>query len=291
MGLRRAHVRILHAVAGWFNGFRFDVHGGKRSVGTHHEPTLRQLCLAGNRWGDGYEQVHHSMIDRGLFKSEGRDENVYIAGRRCEWLPTKLCMRIIEQVFKYEDGLYPRWATQDHSRPPTFRDGSELMPHRKGVYVAAKAFGRYNAVDGLRVEFYPRVDVPQRPDLRVFGKQGPPLAKVEVLTNHGDRDTWETKFDAWSHPNDWTTFWLHENRTGMVQFWNHLVRHGFIELDGGIFTRPPNKWPPVRVNDRLKRSREGRQDYSSNDFSWTIPGLLHADVVDLHEWVKEYNIL
>ncbi len=290
IGLSRKEVHILYCVAAWFSGKIFEVES-RRSIATHHEPTLRQLCAAADLWGDGYDQVLQGMIDRGLFKTESRNENIYIAGRRCDWLPTQNCMKIIESVFRYEDNLYPNWATEDHSRPPTFRDGNELMPHRKGVYVAAKSFMRYNGVDGLSVDYYPRVNVPERPDLRVYGNRDVPLAKVEMLTNHGDRESWERKFDAWSSPKDWTTFWVHENRAGMIQFWNHLVRHGLIELDGGLFSQPAEKWPPVRVNDRLKRSRTGRMDYSSNDFSWTLPGLLQADVVDLHEWVKKYNII
>lgn len=290
LGLGRPEVRILYCVAAWFSGYTFNIHNKRLNIGTAFEPTLRQLCEAADLWEQGYEQVHESMKDRGLFKSTERGENVYLAGRRCEWIPTHNCLKIIETIFQEEERLYAPWATHEHTRPPTFRDGNELMEHRKGVMVAAKSFQDYTAVEGLSVEYYPRVNVPQRPDLRIYGTQAKPLARIEVLTNHGNTDTWETKFSAWNNPKDWTTIWLFENREGMVRFWNHLVRHGFIELDGGLFTSPVQNWPPIRVNDRLLRSRNGRQNYSSKDACWTIPGLLQADMVNLHEWVKDYNI-
>jgi hypothetical protein len=144
-------------------------------------------------------------------------------------------------------------------------------------------------------ERYPRVNSPERPDSLLWGTQAKPLAQVEVLTEHGNSDTWEQKFGAWGPDQPWPTIWLFENRPAMIKFWNHLVRNGLIELDGGRFdgrTREKKKrWSPVRVNDRLDRSRDGPQNYESHDVCWTIPGMLQADIVEINEWAKERNII
>jgi len=85
------------------------------------------------------------------------------------------------------------------------------------------------------IDTYPRINVPQRPDLRLFGHGGDQMARVEVLSNHRNTDTWSKKFLKWSSKSAGPTIWIYENRENMIRFWNHLVTNGAIELDGGRF--------------------------------------------------------
>jgi len=103
--LNRTEVTILFYVTAWFSGVTFDIHGNKCSIASAHEPTLRQLCE--EEWESGFDKAHDCLTERGLFKTEKRDENVYIAGRRCAWAPKGNCMTIIEDIFSQEEQLYP----------------------------------------------------------------------------------------------------------------------------------------------------------------------------------------
>lgn len=285
-GLTKPEVHILFKVAAWFNGLTFQIHDHPCSIATDHEPTVRQLC--GDSWKADWDVAHNRLIDRGLFKSEERGENIYIAGRRCEWAPTQNALQVIEHIFDEEEKIYPNWILDEHERPPTFRDGNELLQHRKGVLAAKHLFGQLQRVTGI--DTYPRVDLPQRPDLRLWGG-GEQLARVEVLTNHRNTKTWEQKFDRWRVEAAGPTVWLYENRENMVRFWNHLIDHGLIDLDGGRFGGRVSNWSPRRVNDRLRRSREGRPSYCSHDVVWTIPGVVNGNRVDAFELFKDNNII
>jgi hypothetical protein len=284
--LSRAEVIVLFNIASWFNGESYTVHGSRRSIATEYEPTLRQMF--GDAWSDEFAEAHERLIDRGLCKSRDRGENTYIAGRRCRWAPTKNGMQVIETIFSHSSKIYPEWATDQHARPPTFRDGNELMEHRKGTLAAGHLFGQLERVTAT--EIYPRVNLPQRPDLRLF-RFGEPVGRVEVLTNHNNTETWQKKFDTWRDKNAGVTVWLYENRKGMVQFWNHLIRNGIIELDNGQFGGRPSNWSPKRVNDRLRRSREGRPNYDSHDIVWTIAGVVDATRIRAFRLLEENNII
>lgn len=285
-GLTEDAVSILFYITGWFNGKAVTVHDKSVTIAIEHEPTLQQLI--GDDWKPHYDEVHEHLTDRGLFKSEGREEDVYIAGRRCRWVPTQECMQIIEHIFSGEDLLYPEWVLDEHTRPPTFRDGNELMEHRKGVLAAKHLFNNLTRVTGI--DTYPRVDLPQRPDLRLWGRGGDQLARVEVLTDHRNTDTWVQKFEKWRIKEAGPTIWLFENRKHMIRFWNHLINERIIDLDGGRFGGQPTNWSPRRVNDRLRRSREGVPEYNSHDVVWTIPGVVDGDRVDAFELFKANNI-
>ena len=284
-GIERPGVKILFYVAAWFNGKTVAVHGSRASIATDYEPPLRQLM--GDDWEPHFDQGHERLIERGLFKSQSRGENTYIAGRRCRWAPTQDCLQVIEHIFSEEEQLYPEWALDEHTRPPTFRDGSELLQHRKGVLASKHLFGGLERV--TLVDTYPRVNLPQRPDLRLFS-HGDQIARVEVLTNHRNTETWEKKFGKWRSEEAGPTVWLYENRQGMVRFWNHLIDHGMIDLDGGRFGGRVKNWSPRRVNDRLRRSLEGRPDYDSHDVVWTIPGVAGGDRIDAFELLKDNRI-
>jgi hypothetical protein len=286
-------VIILSKVAAWFNGLTLQLHGDPVSIGNEYEPTLRQLCK--DVWGDGYNAAHERLINRGLFKSADRGEDIYIAGRRCRWVPTEKCMEVIEDIFSETENLYPSWVLDEHTRPPTFRDGNELMEHRKGVLASRFLFKQCERV--YSVDTYPDYDVHHLPDLRLSGA-GEQLARVEVLTHHRNRETWEGKFNKWRGPKAGPTIWIYENRENMVRFWNHLVDSGLFTLDGGRFGGEPNNWSPRRVNDRLRRSRNGiaagensSPTYSSHDAVWTIPGVLKAGRVEAFEFLNRNNII
>lgn len=285
-GLKKPAVILLFYVTAWFNNKSIAVHDRTAMVATDYEPTLRQLC--GDDWKPAFDDVHDHLIDRGLFKSADRDEDVYVAGQRCRWVPTEDCLQIIEYIFKDEEQLYPDWILDEHPRPPTFRDGSELLEHRKGAMAAKHLFGNLERITS--VDTYPRIDVPQRPDLRL-SSHGDQLARVEVLTNHRNSDSWESKFETWSVKEAGPTIWLYENRENMVRFWNHLIDHDLLDLDGGRFGGRPQNWSPRRVNDRLRRSRTGRPNYTSHDAVWTIPGVATGDHVDAFELLKRNNII
>lgn len=285
-GLEPADVYILSHVTAWFNGKKYRIHDRPISIATEYEPTLRQLC--GDDWKSSFDEAHERLIERGLFKSEKRDENVYVAGRRCRWAPTENCMQIIERIFSDQEQIYPAWVLDEHTRPPTFRDGSELLEHRKGVLASKHLFGSLERVHG--VDTYPRINLPQRPDLRLW-KHGDQLARVEVLTNHRNSDSWETKFEKWRLEEAGPTIWIYENRENMIRFWNHLINKGLIDLDGGRFGGRAKNWSPLRVNDRLRRSRKGPMDYESHDVVWTIPGVIGGDTVDAFELLRDNNII
>ena len=70
-------------------------------------------------------------------------------------------MQIIEHIFSEDERLYPAWVLDEHTRPPTFRDGSELMQHRKGVFASKHLSGGLERMSG--VDTSPRIVIPQRP--------------------------------------------------------------------------------------------------------------------------------
>jgi hypothetical protein len=282
--LNVAQVKILYRVTAWFNRKVFKIHDKKVSIASRYEPTLKQLCTG--IWEPEWSREHQELIERGLFKSPDRDEDIHICGRRCEWLPTEDCLQVIESIFDEEKSLYPRWILDEHTGPPTFRDGNELLAHRKGVCRAAHLFGQLERVTST--DLYPS-DQPDRADLWLSGS-GEILAQVEVLTNHNNRDTWTKKFVRWRDPGYGPTIWIFTNRESMVQFWNHLQRHGYIELDGGMFGRMPSNWSPTRVNDRLQRSRKGPMDYKSHDLVLTLGGLMQAGKVRAFELFDDYDV-
>ena len=284
--LSKIQVDILFRVTGWFNGYFLESHNRKMSIGTDYEPTLRRIME--EKWEPAVDHEHELLVDRGIFKDEDRGEDIYVAGRRCQWSPTEKCMRIIEHIFSHSDNIYPKWALDEHTRPPTFRDGSELMEHRKGTMAAASVFSQLERCTGIDV--YPRVNLPQRPDLRLWSN-GTQLARVEVLTAHRNTESWETKFRHWSQPKAGPTIWIFPNRQTMIRFWNHLITHGFVELDGGRFGGDEKNWAPKRVNDRLHRTSEGAGEYNSIDACWTIAGLIEASHVDAFEFLKRSNII
>lgn len=285
-GLEKPAVQILYYVTAWFNDKPFEIHDRTVRLSTHYEPTLRQIM--GDVWQPHHDSVHEDLIDRGLFKSAAREENIYIAGRRCRWAPTEDAFEIVEYALKDLDRLYPTWVLDEHPGPPTYRDGSELMQHRKGVMTARRLFGSLERV--VTTDTYPRVNLPQRPDIRLSG-HGEQLARVEVLTDHNNTDSWENKFKAWKSPKAGPTIWIYENREHMVKFWNYLIRQGYVELDGGRFGGRAKNWSPRRVNDRLRRSREGTMNYNSHDVAWTVPGILEAHAVDAFEMLKRNHII
>lgn len=282
--LNATQVKILYRVAAWFNRKPFEIHGEKVSIGSSYEPTLRQLC--GDLWEPEWQQYHQELINRELFKSPDRNENIHVGGQRCDWLPTEDCLQVIESIFDEEESLYPHWILEEHTGPPTYRDGNELLEHRKGVCRAAHLFSQLERVTST--DMYP-ADRPDRADLWLHGS-GEILAQIEMLTDHNNRDTWTKKFHRWSDPNYEPTIWIFTNRESMVQFWNHLLRHGYIELDGGMFGGELSNWSQTRVNDRLKRSREGPMDYVSHDLAWTLGGLMHTGKVRAFEFFRDYDI-
>lgn len=289
--LSREQVIILWKITQWFNRRVFEISGNRISIASSHEPSLPEFF--GDDWGPDYVEAHEQLVDRGLVKSAERDgeEALYVASRRCDWLPTQKAMRAIEHIFSHRDDVCPDWAPDDPDRPPTCRDGNELLEHRKGVMVAEHKF-RQLPEHVTYAGIYPRLSTPHRPDLR-FYRYGDVLAYVEVQTGHNDLDRVARKFDAW---RDVPVIWVFDSRPTMIDAWNHLVRNDLIELDGGRFTSPgatkdtKNNWPPRRVNDRLRRSREGDYVYGSIDGCWTIAGILQADSVQLFNFLDR-NIL
>jgi len=71
---KRPGVVILFWVTAWFNGKAVSVHDRTVSTASAYEPPLRQLC--GDDWEPHFDQAHERLIERGLFKSQSRGENV-----------------------------------------------------------------------------------------------------------------------------------------------------------------------------------------------------------------------
>ncbi len=281
LGISQHEGQILVYVAHWFNGHSVSFESGGGSIGTTYEPTLERL--AKKRWSPAHGKAYKKLIERGFFKSD-----TYIAGRRCRWAPTEKCMQAIEHILSDMENLYPDWMLDEHPRPPTFRDGSELMEHRKGTMAAYNSFMSLERCSGADV--YPRISLPQRPDLRLFSWSDE-LAYVEVLTDHGNRESWETKFEAWSQRTSPPTLWIFPNRRLAVDFFNHLHRHGYIRLSRGEFGGQKTNWSPKRINGRLRRSHTGNGKHDSVHACWTIAGLIEAKRFDVFEFAQENNII
>lgn len=280
---REAETLITYLTLAWFNAWSFKIGGHSINIGTDYEPTLRQLCQTKLSWNDELADAHDRLIKRGVFK-----DDVYIAGRRCRWTPTQEFFRVADNVFSDAEEIYPQWIEQEHTGPPAFRDGQELLEHRKGVMALDRSFDRIEQISYTDV--YPRhLDIAERPDIRIWG-HGSPAAWGEILGTHNNRETWSRKYRAWAE-NSLPKVWIFPNRQTMVQFWNHLLRRELIELDNGMFTGPASNWSPTRVNDRLQRSRTGRYSYNSHDCCWTVAGLIEADTVDVLNWLSEYDII
>jgi hypothetical protein len=280
-GLPREQVIILYHITAWFNQRVFEIRGRKVSIATAHEPPLRQLC--GDDWDPSFDEHHEALIDRGLLKADTGGASIYVAGRRCRWLPTRDGMQVIEHLFSHRDDIYPNWVHDNHTRPPTFRDGEELMEHRKGTMAARFTFKQLEEyVTGASV--YPQFSNSNRPDLRLFNG-GDLIAYTETQTDHNNSQSRVEKFAHWrKHSSAPPVIWVFANREVMVNFWNDLVTNGHVTLDGGRFTEPANNWSARRVNDRVRRS-------GLRQFSWTIAGVLNADAVDAFEFLKRNNII
>jgi hypothetical protein len=289
-GLTPASVQILICVSYWFNGYSFEIHNGKRNIGSDHEPTIRQLCSARNWWSEAHESEFKRLRANGFFKTPGEDENaVYIAARRCKWLPTEKCFRFIREILYDVEEMYPFWVLDEHTGPPTFRDGPEHMTHRKGVLASYWGFKQLNHVSSG--DLYPRYDSRQvLPDL-VLSSHGSRLARVEVLSDHNNRDSWISKWDAWRSRQDDPTVWVFERREEAARFFNHLINQGKIELDRGRFRGDLSNWSTDRINRRLQRSRKGSPAYASHDVVVTIPQLIGMSKFAAFELFDDFDII
>lgn len=272
-------VIILFHIAAWFNGHPAEVRGNEVSIGSGLEPTLPQLC--GNEWTRRFHEHHQQLVQRGLLREDTGDGSVYVAGNRCEWLPTRDGMQVIEHLFSHRDDVYPEWFHDHLTRPPTFRDGEELLEHRKGTMVAKYTFLQ-NTWYVTKVGVYPRFR--NSPDLHLFRKHKL-LAYVEVQTDHHNAESRTRKFNHWTEDeNVPAVIWIFPNRTVMIETWNRLVADGHITLKGGMFDKPADNWPPQRVNDRLR--------YSGLDHCClTIGGMLRAGEAAVSEFLHKNCIL
>jgi hypothetical protein len=232
--LPREQVIILYRIALWFNCYPFEIRGNRASIARSHEPTLRQLC--GKYWSPEFDDHHQDLIDREILKADSGGSNIYVAGRRCKWLPTRQGMQVIEDLFRDINNVYPSWVQDHHSRPPTFRDGEELLEHRKGTMAAEFTFSQVEEYV-TTTDIYPRFSIPNRPDLRLFSGADE-LAYVETQTGHNNAEGRTEKFKYWRESSAPPVVWIFANRTTMVNFWNRLVIDGHIELDGGRFDKP-----------------------------------------------------
>jgi len=274
---------VSYLITGWFNGKIFQAGEGGIHIGKEEEPTLQELCDSVDLCEKERVDAHERMLNRGLL------EKKYVAGQLCKWAPTQDFFRVVETIYSDAESLYPGWVdAQEHSGPPTYRDGNELLEHRKGAIALDYALGPIEQI--TYTELYPRLRIEERPDLW-FYKHGSPCAWGEITGSHNNRQSWERKYEAWSNSEALPTMWIFPNRKTMVEFWNYLIREDYIELDNGMFTGEPNNWSPTRVNDRLQRSRTGRYDYNSHDCCWTIRGLIEADTIDVFTWLDDYDII
>ena len=274
---------VSYLITGWFNGQTLQTEDRRLHIGKEYEPTLRQLCEPTGLSESGLADAHERMLSRGLV------EEKYIAGKLRKWAPTQDFFHVVETIYADAETLYPGWLDVDeHSGPPTFRDGNELLEHRKGAITLGCAL---NSVEQITyTELYPRLRIEERPDLWVH-KHGSPSAWGEITGTHNNRQSWERKYLAWRESEVPPTLWIFPNRKTMVKFWNHLIKKGLIQLDNGMFTGKATNWSPTRINDRLQRSRAGGYKYHSHDCCWTIAGLIEADTVDVFCWLDEYDII
>lgn len=279
-GFTRGETGITYAVLKWFNGHAFD---GIGSIGSTHEPTLRQLLQTHVEWSEELETAQDRMQQRGLL-TDG-----YIAGRRCDWLPTPQFFTVAEEIFHDYGHLHPEWLEQHHTGPPCFRDGPEMMTHRKGVLAVNHQFNRTQVPQITLVDVYPALGKAENPDLRAW-KHGEPAGFVEVLTDHNNRETWTRKYRAWSKEPE-AKIWVFENRQTMTEFWNHLIRNNVIEISNGMIRSNPSNWSAEKINNRLQRSRTGNWDYHTVDVCWTLPSLVTADAVDVVDSITNYGVV
>lgn len=280
-GLPREQVVILLRITQWFNRRVFEINGSKISIASAHEPTLRQLC--GDEWDPSFNDHHEALIQRGLLKADSGGASIYIAGQRCKWLPTRDGMQVIEHLFCHLDDIYPDWVHGNHTRPPTFRDGEELMEHRKGTMAARFTFKQVKEyVTGASV--YPQFSTSNRPDLRLYNA-GDDVAYIETQTGHNNSQSRVEKFQHWrKHSSAPPVIWVFASRSVMVEFWNDLVTSGHVALDGGRFTGPANNWSPKRVNGRVR-------DAGIDQYSWTIGSVLNAGEGRAFKFLKQNNII
>lgn len=282
-GLSREETALTYIVLNWFNGRTFGVGDRVISIGSAYEPELRQLVTSQDLpWTEGCEEAHDHLRQRGIL-IDG-----YLAGRRCDWIPTQDFFTVVENVFHDADGCYPTWVTEAHTGPPAYRDGgTELMLHRKGALALSKSLEHTEYITGT--ELFPRIGIAEAPDIRAWTRDDTECWG-EIIGDHNNRETWTRKFRAWEG-NDIAVMWIFANRKNMVQFWNHLIRHGVIDLDNGMFGSPANNWSAQRVNDRLQRSRNKRVNYGSHDACWTVGGLIEGGLSESVSWILDYDIV
>jgi hypothetical protein len=272
-GLQNTEVNSLIPVTLWFAGKRID---GNISIATCYEPDLS--VLGDYIFNKKLEYVKPAQMQkRGLFKAGDQ----YIAGRRCNWVPTEDALQIMNYIFDGLDRFVPSWANDEHSGPPLYRDGGEHLHHRKGVLVAEEYFTQIDHITHTRL--YPNLGQRVNPDL-LLGNYGNYAARVEVITQHNGYETWRNKFAFWDELDSAPTVWVCESREHIVQMLNNLVEHELLVLDGGRFGGDPSNWSQKRINQRLRRS-------GHSDSVITIPSMLEADSIHTLEFVQDNNII
>lgn len=60
--------------------------------------------------------------------------------------PTERFFEVVKHLFADWEQLYPEWIPDEHTRPPMFRDDTELLEHRNGVLTAKELFGSLERV-------------------------------------------------------------------------------------------------------------------------------------------------
>jgi hypothetical protein len=280
------HLDILNAIAHWFNGYTFETYLGELQLGCTHEQDIEVHTSAITEWTDDHRLAFQGLKDANVFKPE---EDAYIAGRRCDWLPSSDGINLIEDVFEPATTVYPPWQDEHHTSPPLFRDGAELLRHRKGVETAAQTLGELPKAGNFHR--YPAGgDEKDRADLHIYNRDNQPFLRVEVLTDSNNRGSWQSKWERWTEKTRPRNVWIFQNRQAMVKFFNHMHRHTDLFLDRGEFGGNPSNWSPKRVNDRLDRTRD-RTNYSSMDFAWTTSGLLDMHHLDFDSRLREYGFI
>lgn len=295
-GIEREHVEILYAIAAWFNSIPFDIGGESIRIGTHYEPTLSDLVGSNPNfsWSQAHDKAHRWMIDTGLFKSENRDETAYLAGKKCRWIPTENGMAYMENILTDVTDIEPFWKRDRHTGSPLYRDGNELLAHRKGVLAAARLYFEMPFI--LSYLMYPR-DKGSRAvaDLWLNGTEE--TWQFEALTESNSRDHWVRKWRGLTE-NNRRTVWVFDKRETAVEFLNciHHQSSNFddpqrLNLHNGPMRGNKKNWPMDAINTKLRLTREnGGVSYQAAFLALTTGQIISADGGQLHDWMTDYNL-
>jgi hypothetical protein len=278
-GFKGPETVILARITEWLGGKTFPIDGGI-SIHTDFEPELEKLCA--NNWDERFPPAHLKLQKAGFVDTR------WVGGRRCRWAPTTKFHEPVEHIFGDRETMHAVFVDDDRPGAPLYGDDKELLQHRKAVLATEHLLTEIYPHSWVRL--YPMMNPDQSPDGIWYSQSGDVLAYVEAVGDHNNLKSCKNKFLSWAE-QEIPVIWVFANRSMMIEMWNKVERETNIGLDRGEFGGDTSNWSPIRVNARLRRTRDGGGPYDSIDCCWTVGGVVRGGADEGEELLEANNII